>query len=179
MAPGLFVKIRITISGHTTLGTTKSSDPVREISIARPVTFRIFFTSRFPQYWAARMPEPLLTPKTRRVNTKNTLLVVSPSCPIIIVSTRFTMVFNIPCMATGKAIRTAFLKNVRSCSISLVSAITFIINGSVLSKRAKKKRPARRPFSKIYFSSKSLFKSSFCLSSPDSDGPLSFSARTD
>ena len=69
------------------------------------------------QNWAAKIPPPLTIPKTSSENTKNTLfasptaaIAVDPSPPIIRVSTIFTMVFNIPCSATGHAIISAFFK---------------------------------------------------------------------
>lgn len=87
----------------------------------------MFFTSRFPQYCAAKIPLPLTIPNTRSENTKNTLfarptaaMAVAPRVPIIIVSTRFTTVLSIPCMATGRAIRTALLRNTLSPAISFV-----------------------------------------------------------
>ncbi len=67
-------------------------------------------------------------PNTSSVNTKNTLLAkptdaiaVEPKLPIIKLSTRFTTVFSIPCMATGRAIITVFLKKFLSRNISFVS----------------------------------------------------------
>ena len=121
--------MRITFSGASTQGITKQSAPVMDSVSAKPITFLIFFTSWFPQYWAARTPEPLTIPNTSNVNTKNTLLarptaamVLSPREPIISVSARFTSVFNMPCIATGRAIRNAFDKKILSRSMYLVSA---------------------------------------------------------
>ena len=117
----------------------------------------MFFISWFPQYWAARTPLPLTIPNTRSENTKNTLfasptaaMVVSPRVPIIMVSTRFTIVFSIPCMATGRAMRTAFCKKIRSPSIffvpvrnitsSLCSLFWNYLNRNPVIRKAKKPR---------------------------------------
>ena len=115
--PSLVVKIRMTILGFVRLGITKNKAPVIAKRIESPRTFLIFFTSPLPQNWAANIPPPLTIPKTSSENTKNTLfarptaaMAVDPRPPIIRVSTIFTMVFNIPCSATGHAIISAFFK---------------------------------------------------------------------
>ena len=127
MLLSLVVKILMTIFGLIRLGITKNRAPVSASSIESPRTFRICLTSPFPQNWAAKIPPPLTIPNTSRENTKNTLfarptaaIAVDPKPPIIRVSTIFTMVFNIPCNATGHAIISAFFRKGPSCSISLV-----------------------------------------------------------
>ena len=117
MLPSLVVKILMTILGAVRAGTTKNMAPTIASITQSPKTFLIFFTSPLPQNWAAKIPPPLTIPKTSSENTKNTLfasptaaIAVDPSPPIIRVSTIFTMVFNIPCSATGHAIISAFFK---------------------------------------------------------------------
>lgn len=155
-----------------------------EIIRASPSTFRIFFTSWFPQYWAARTPEPLTIPKTSRENTKNTLFAsptaameVSPKVPIIIVSTRFTMVFSIPCMATGKAIVTAFPKNLRSFSIFPVSVNICVIFLSVPLSFLFSYDIKITPFlKKALFSSYSVVSSRSCSPVPSPEVSVSLSS---
>ena len=159
MVSGLTVKIRITSSGHTMAGIIKAAAPASASISASPSTFLMFFTSLLPQYWAARTPLPLTIPNTRSENTKNTLfarptaaMVVSPSVPIIMVSTRFTIVFSIPCMATGRAMRTAFCKKIRSPSIFFVPvrniiSSPFLSSWTILSENlrsVKQKRPRQK-----------------------------------
>lgn len=73
MLASLVVNMRITIWGRTMEGTTKNKAPPRANKMDRPNTFLIFFTSLFPQNWAASTPLPLTMPNTSRENTKNTL----------------------------------------------------------------------------------------------------------
>ena len=128
------VKILITCFGHATAGIKKASAAPIARSSASPRTFLIFFTSLLPQNWAARIPEPLTMPNTSSVITKNTLLAsptaameVAPSEPIIMVSTMFTIVFSMPCIATGSAILTALERNILSVIIIFVSCSIALI----------------------------------------------------
>ena len=97
MAAPLLVKMLITPTGARVQASTNSSDTPSEKLSASPCARRMLATSRRPQYWAARMPVPLHTPKTIMLKMKNrpmAAMVDSPSWPIIRVSAKLSSVFK-------------------------------------------------------------------------------------
>jgi len=91
----------MTNSGTKKPGMAKIMEPHTPISKETRNTLYIFNSSLLPQYWDESTPEPLLTPNISREKTKNNLfakptaaILVSPSFPIIKVSTRLTILFK-------------------------------------------------------------------------------------